>query len=121
MMKVDNMFGGYTYAGITLFHDGRFVRQITNDYEVFVDFPGVEGGEWESKLSSNLTPRVRFNIWFYPFNSDGRASIEWVAQPDGRYWEDDTGFGRTYDDEVSLIAEIDKEGKFVTKFTYIDN
>ncbi len=56
MMKVDNMFGGYTYAGITLFHDGRFVRQITNDYGVFVDFPGVEGGEWESKLSSNLTP-----------------------------------------------------------------
>ena len=36
----------------------------------------------------------------------------WQIQPDGRYWEDDDGFGGSPDEEVTLYAFLDEEGNF---------
>ena len=44
------------------------------------------------------------------------AEFFWMVQPDGRYWEDEDGFGAEKNIEITLLAKFDKNGKFVTKF-----
>ena len=40
----------------------------------------------------------------------------WQIQPDGRYWEDEDGFGGPSDSEICLYAFIDEMGYFREKF-----
>lgn len=50
---------------------------------------------------------------------NGIAKVEWQINPDGRYYEDEDGYGMTDDEEMALIGYIDRTGKVVKKFTYI--
>ena len=78
-------------------------------------FPGIEhpdvvfsyaGGYMENQI------RFRSSITLL----DGQYALIWQIQPDGRYWEDDDGFGMTTDDEVDLYARFDEKGKFTEPF-----
>ena len=40
----------------------------------------------------------------------------WTIQLDGRFWEDEEGFGGTSDNEIRLSAILDKNGRFITPF-----
>ena len=40
----------------------------------------------------------------------------WEIQPDGRYWEDEDGFGGTSDAEVTLYTFLDENGDFTGPF-----
>ena len=59
-------------------------------------------------------PCIRFRTSFET-NGDGYRCY-WELQPDGRYWDDDDGFGAEHDSELILCADMDKNGDFVTPF-----
>lgn len=46
----------------------------------------------------------------------GKAVVSWCIQPDGRYWEDEDGFGGNCDMEITLYSMIDRQGHFCTPF-----
>jgi hypothetical protein len=46
----------------------------------------------------------------------GVAYVTWDLIPDGRYFEDDDGYGMSDDSEVSLCGCIDRTGRAVGKF-----
>ncbi len=114
--EASNGFGGYHPVNL-VFHnpEKKLCRQITNDLGVFVNYPGHESGRWETKLTMTFLPATRFVINVYDF-VDGVCRFAWMVQPDGRYWEDEDGFGMTSDDEVWLYADINDRGEFVTPF-----
>lgn len=62
----------------------------------------------------SLTPRYGFCVDGF---HQGKASVTWTLQPDGRYWADEDGFGGTDDEEVNMVAYIDTQGKVVKPFT----
>ena len=57
-----------------------------------------------------LRPQICFRTDFE--RRSGRIIMLWQIQPDGRYWEDDGGFGGSSDEEVTLYAFLDEKGNF---------
>lgn len=47
---------------------------------------------------------------------DGKAVVTWMLHPDGSYYADEDGFGRTDADEVCIYAVIDTHCQVVQKF-----
>ncbi len=80
------------------------------------DFPGiVQEGTWVKDVSPNaLLPEVHFETRFEA-RDDGWLVL-WEIQPDGRYWEDESGFGAEQDVEVVLYTFLDREGNFTGPF-----
>lgn len=58
----------------------------------------------------------RFANFIYPFVED-KAVFIWMVQPDGRYWADEDVYGMRDDNEVTLYALFNKEGRFITPFS----
>ena len=80
-------------------------------------FPGFEHPELVRHYLDEVSdsPYVSFYSGFDE-TKDGRTIMIWMIQPDGRYWEDEDGFGGTGSIEVQLYAYIDEKGKFLSKF-----
>lgn len=49
---------------------------------------------------------------------NGEAEVSWQINPDGRYYEDEDGFGMTDDEEIALIGTIDRTGHVIRKFRF---
>lgn len=92
-------------------------KTIVNANGKIVGFPGIEKGDWIDDLESEdcLSPIIRFRTGFERCGEDKYLMI-WEAQPDGRYWEDEDGFGGTSDLEVRLYTFLDKKGNFTGPF-----
>lgn len=92
-------------------------KKIVDEQGRIVNFPGIEKGKWMSYLESadSLDPVIRFRTCFKECGN-GRYLMIWEVQPEGRYWEDDDGFGGTSDLEVRLYAVLDKNGDFTGPF-----
>ncbi len=114
--EASNGFGGFHPINITFHNDETGIcRKITDDYGVFVDYPGHENGEWKKEIGMTFLPAIRFVMYISQF-VNGTCRLSWMVQPDGRYWEDEDGFGMTSDNEIWLYALINEEGKFTTPF-----
>lgn len=111
-----NGYGGYTDVNMRLYKGKELIRKITDKTGGFLDFPGIKRGDWEKKLTSPIQPVVRFVVCCSSFGQDGLALFTWMVQPDGRYWEDEYGFGAEEDEEICLCAKLNKAGRFVTPF-----
>lgn len=111
-----NSLGGYADVNVWFCKDEKPIRQITDETGKFLNFPGVEPGSWEKKLTRPMEPVTRFSVSYNPFKEDGLAEFVWLVQPDGRYWEDEDGFGAENDEEIKLYAKLDQNGQFVTPF-----
>ena len=87
-------------------------KKIVDKYGNILGFPGVKQEDfWAREVSpDSLKPQIRFPTDFE--RRDGRIIMLWQIQPDGRYWEDDDGFGGSPDEEVTLYAFLDEEGNF---------
>lgn len=48
----------------------------------------------------------------------GRSLVSWQLNPDGDYYMDEEGFGKTDDVKIELYGMIDRQGKVVLKFSY---
>lgn len=87
-------------------------KKIVDKYGNILGFPGVKQEDfWTREVPpGRLEPQIRFPTDFEM--RDGRIIMLWQIQPDGRYWEDDDGFGGSPDEEVTLYAFLDEEGNF---------
>ena len=116
--EVSNGYGGYSMTNLYLLKidDPSFRRCIIDERGIIRSFPGFEMGDWCKGLEFPMDNKVRFRFWIYRFE-DGFASVSWTLQPDGRYFEDEDGFGAEHFDEITLKCRIDKNGNFNGKFT----
>ena len=90
-------------------------KTIVDDDGMIVDFPGIAYPELVSlykKGVSNGRIRFRSNISML----GEQYALIWQIQPDGRYWEDEYGFGMTSDDEINLYAHFNEKGRFTEPF-----
>ena len=90
-------------------------KTIVDDSGRIMDFPGIAHPNLVSLYYRGYLGR---QIRYYSHISllDGQYALIWQIQPDGRYWEDDDGFGGTSDDEIDLYAHIEEDGNFVEPF-----
>lgn len=80
------------------------------------NFPGFAQEDlWASQVDPcYLKPEIRFCTSFE--RRGDRLVMLWEIQPDGRYWEDEDGFGGTSDVEVRLYTFLDENGDFTGPF-----
>lgn len=80
------------------------------------NFPGFAQEDlWVSQVDPcYLKPLIRFCTSFE--RRGDRLIMLWEIQPDGRYWEDEDGFGGTSDAEVTLYTFLDENGDFTGPF-----
>lgn len=90
-------------------------KTIVDNSGWIMDFSGVAHQELISRYYEG---RLREQITFSSYITllDGQYALIWQIQPDGRYWEDEDGFGGTSDDEINLYARIDEAGSFIEPF-----
>ena len=88
--------------------DGTLVGFTKDD----IDWDNV--GQLENNGDAyRLQASYYFGIGDY---KDGRARVDWMLYPDGRYFADEDGFGMEDNDEVNVHAYIDTECRVVVKF-----
>lgn len=102
----------------------EFVNEKTGKRTTIIDknrrivhFPGIENEEKIQDMinEGSLSPSNSFGVRFREAEN-GCYEMVWVVQPDGRFWEDEDGFGAPPDDEIKLSAIIDQDGQFITPF-----
>ena len=91
------------------------IKMLTDKLGCFIDFPGVTDGEWRKKLICGMSERIRYYYHVGEF-WQGAALFSWTVQPDGRYEEDENGFGKENYEEVTLYSYLNKKGEFITPF-----
>lgn len=118
--QVSNGMGGYRMINVYLLKldDPAFKRCIVDGRGKIKNFPGVEKGEWVKELEFPLSNKTQFRFWIYAYK-DGKASVEWTLQPDGRYFEDEDGFGAENCEEITLYSSLDTNGFFTGPFKRI--
>lgn len=80
-----------------------------------IDWESVRGLAGENRARSRS---AQFPTIIRGFK-DGVSEVEWQVNPDGRYYEDEDGYGMTSDEEEALFGYIDRNGDVVAPFTYI--
>lgn len=119
--EVFNGYGGYRMINVYLLKidEPSFKRCIVDGNGIIENFPGIEEGGWTKELEYPLSNKTQFRFWIYAFK-DGKASVAWTLQPDGRYYEDEDGFGGENCEEITLYSYIDTNGIFTEPFKYRD-
>lgn len=118
-------FGAHIYrqkeevAQVVFTHQAQHIQRtiVDNDGRI-CNFPGFsDPDEIVRHLENRMLPKpvVRFRTEFRR-EADSRFLMVWEVQPDGRYWEDEDGFGGTSDSEVRLYTHIDTSGRFTDPF-----
>ena len=117
--EVSNGMGGYRMINVRLLNidDPSFQRRFVDGSGRIQNFPGIKDGEWKKDLEFPLDHNVRFGFWIYGFQ-DGKALVSWTLQPDGRYFEDDDGFGSEDCEEITLYSYLNENGEFTEPFYY---
>ena len=112
---------GYRMVSICLKKEGDPVlcAQITDRCGDVINYPGYIGGDWEKGIMGIFPKYVKYPCRIYPFEN-GKAKFEWTVQPDGRYFEDDDGFGGENCEEINLYSYIDEHGNFTEPFRYAE-
>ena len=116
--EVSNGYGGYKTVNAYLLKtdDPSFRRCIVNQAGYIQNFPGFKDRSWETALEiPSGAERVIFAFWISPYQ-DGKARVRWLIQPDGRYFEDEDGYGAEHCDEIEVYSYLDEEGKFTEPF-----
>lgn len=92
-------------------------KMIINWERDIVDFPGIENKDdiLPYMGEGSLYPQVVYGACFQKCEN-GNYMMLWQVQPDGRFWEDETGFGSTSDVKIILYAFLNREGDFIGPF-----
>lgn len=117
--EIPNGMGGYRMINVYLLKidEPSFRRCIVNGDGNIENFPGIEEGEWIKELEFSLNNKTQFRFWIHAYK-DGKASVEWTLQPDGRYFADEDGFGAENCEEITLHSYLDTNGAFTEPFKY---
>ena len=81
------------------------------DFDFLNDLP-EDVVEVAKRLSIHFPTFIR---WFH----NGVAQVDWQLNPDGRYYQDDDGYGMTDDEEIDIYGFIDTNGNVLVKFRAI--
>lgn len=84
------------------------IRQEDIDWNSLLGLPDDVIGR-----ARNLNARFPSFVRRY---ENGVAEVCWMLQPDGRYYQDEDGFGMTDDEEITIYGMIDRTGKAVGRF-----
>lgn len=118
-------FGNHFYryqgevAAVEFVNEEYGIRKLIVDDNGYIqNYPGVENPEvwldaWESERE--LRPQICFRTDFTRMK-DNTILMVWEIQPDGRYWEDEDGFGGEPDLEILLYTYLDEKGNFTAPF-----
>ena len=93
--------------------DMDFVNFTTED----IDWNGIAELQEKAKARAEHLS-AHFPTFIGHFNN-GVAEVSWQINPDGRYYMDDSGYGMSDDEELTLYGFIDKEMNVLVKFQYI--
>ena len=117
--EVSNGMGGYRKVNVRLLKtdDPFFRRYIVDERGRIQYFPGIKDGDWKKDMEFPLDHTVRFGFHISGFQ-DGKALVSWTLQPDGRYFEDEDGFGAEHYLEITLYSHLNEDGKFTEPFYY---
>lgn len=115
---VSNNLGGYHPVNIVLksHTDRKCNHCITDKNGSFLKFPGVKKGSWEKEIDGKFCSAVLFTFSVSKF-VDGVSYVIWLVQPDGRYFEDEDGFGGEKCSEIRLYSMMNTKGEFICPFT----
>ncbi len=101
------------------FHDEKsidVIRKVLDENGKIINFPGyVEDKRWLSEMNVGFFPDVRYEAQFYSIK-DGKYLMLWLIQPNGAYWADEYGFGRTDDSSIMLYSVVNENGEFEKAF-----
>jgi len=112
-----NYKGGLRKSDITLWAEPEtMIEKITDIFGYFFYPAEINDVEGFRTGYRKMGPQVEYMCRVYPFENE-HALFQWVYQPDGRYFEDDWGFGGEDCEEIVLYALMDKKGRFVTPFS----
>lgn len=106
-------------------HDTKHAYEFMDSDEVLSNISD-DDIDWASlkNLPEVCLQRARWHYAHFPTNvrrfENGVAEVSWQLNPDGRYYMDDDGFGMTNDEEVAIYGFIDRTGKVVVKFQFIN-
>lgn len=100
-------------------YENELVIRLTDESGKIV-FVTDKDINWEDETVKEYERSVR-SLWpSYYFSGDnfrnGIALVTWTVLPDGRYFEDEDGFGGENNNEVNIYCFIDKSGKVVVPF-----
>ena len=119
-MSIDDIWFSHTdtSGGYKIVFENKKTRVrkvIVNDSGRIMRFPGIAHPELISKYCDEK-PDGQIMYTASISLLDGQYALIWLIQPDGRYWEDEDGFGGTPDPEINLYARIDANGNFIEPF-----
>lgn len=77
-----------------------------------IDFESI------SRLENNGDAEGLWASYYYGVErfAEGAAMVQWTLYPDGRYFEDEDGFGGENCSEVNVYGFMDKAGRMVIPF-----
>lgn len=115
--NVSNAIGGYHSVNITInrYDDKWYYCEINDKFGNFNDYPGITPGKWKDKVVGPVYAATRFVLSMTEF-VNGECGVMWMLQPDGRYFEDEDGFGGDDREEIKLYSIMDAHGHFLTPF-----
>ena len=97
------------------FMDGNeYLVTVTDDDIVWPTLKDLP----ENYLHIARQKSFRYPSFVYGY-TNGVAEVSWQLNPDGRYFQDDDGFGMTSDHEFDIYGFIDREGTVVVPFRAI--
>jgi len=92
-------------------------KKLVDKMGKILNFPGIEKEEfWTKEVTSPnaFQPQIRFRTSFE--KRENSWIMLWQIQPDGRYWEDEDGYGMEKEEEVVLYTFVDQNGDFTGPF-----
>ena len=120
--ETSNGYGGYRKVNVCLRRTDNpsFCRRIVDGRGHICGFPGIRRESITEELQFPADGVVRFRFAIEAFR-DGRALVSWTLQPDGRYFEDEDGFGAEHCEEIVLYSYLDENGRFTEPFACRDS
>lgn len=116
---------GWNNKGLILAHPAtRRAWLLVEPDGVLGDMFGDDAFDMEEMERIGEVGTLSKRMVHYRFEAErfvgGRAKVTWMLHPDGSYYADEDGFGRTDDEEVNISAYIDTECRVVEKFRQAD-
>lgn len=87
-------------------------KRLVNIHAGDIDFEKVDKLE-NPQNAYSLTAEYQFSIWKF---TNGVALVCWTLYPDGRFFEDENGFGGECCNETTISAYIDTLGNIIIPF-----
>lgn len=126
MMLVKEVISGYWKPRFLVDHQRQQAVEIANQNEQLL-IVTEDDIDWETlkMLPEKVVARVQYRLCCFPFwifhYHNGMAKVMWMINPEGRYYADSQGYGMTGDEEISLHGSIDRTGKVLEKFRFMEN